>query len=82
MRSIANRYSYLLTSALAMGAAWLFGARFGRLWSTVGVAGAGIGLALIQRRLRGGPSDARTWEDVGIGNGRERPALLFLYSDT
>jgi hypothetical protein len=82
MRTVANRYSYLITSSLMMGCAWLVGARFGGLWSAVGVAGVGIGLALLQRRLRGGSSDAAGWDDVGAGAVRDRPALLFIYSDT
>ena len=39
MISWLNRHSYLLTSALAMGVAWLIGARFGGLWPSVAVAG-------------------------------------------
>jgi hypothetical protein len=82
MRSIANRYSYLIASALAMSSAWLLGARLGGPWATVGVAGVGVGLALVQRRLRGGASDAPGWDEVIGGAVRDRPTLIFLYSDT
>src|SRR5687767_12747573 len=44
---LLNRYSFLITSALVMGLAWLFGARFGGLWPSIAVAGAGLGLALV-----------------------------------
>ena len=77
-----NRYSFLITSALAMGAAWLVGARFGGLWPTVAVAGTGLGLALVQRTLRGGASDVASWDDLGAEPGRQLPRLLFIYSDT
>ena len=60
-----NRYSFLITSALAMGIAWLVGARFGGLWPSVAVAGAGLGLALVQRKLRGGASDVSAWDQLG-----------------
>jgi hypothetical protein len=79
---LLNRYSYLITSALVMGAAWLLGARFGGLWPTVAVAGAGLGMALVQRKLRGGASDVSAWDDLGATPGRSQPLLLFLYSDT
>jgi hypothetical protein len=77
-----NRYSYLITSALVMGAAGLLGARFGGLWPTVAVAGAGIGMALVQRKLRGGASDLSAWDELGPASGRSQPLLLFIYSDT
>jgi hypothetical protein len=79
---LLNRYSYLITSALVMGAVWLLGARVGGLWPTVAVASAGIGLALVQRKLRGGASDVSAWDDLGTAPGRSQPLLLFLYSDT
>jgi hypothetical protein len=65
-----------------MGLAWLVGSRFGGLWPSVAVAGAGIGLALVQRRLRGGASDVAAWDDLDVAPGRRQPLLLFLYSDT
>jgi hypothetical protein len=77
-----NRYSFLIASALAMGAAWLVGARFGGLWPSVAVAGTGLGLALVQRKLRGGASDLAAWDQLDAGSGRGEPVLLFLYSDT
>jgi hypothetical protein len=79
---LLNRYSFLITSALVMGLAWLFGARFGGLWPSVAVAGAGLGLALVQRKLRGGASDVATWDELDGDPGRRQPLLLFLYSDT
>ena len=82
MRSFLNRYSYLITSALVMGAAWLVGARFGGPWPTVAVAGSGLGMALIQRRLRGGASDVSTLADLDDRSGDRQPLLLFIYSDT
>lgn len=82
MISILNRYSYLITSALVMGAAWLVGARFGGPWPTVAVAGSGLSLALIQRRLRGGKSNVSTLADLDDRSGERRPLLLFIYSDT
>jgi hypothetical protein len=82
MISILNRYSYLITSALVMGAAWLIGARFGGPWPTVAVAGSGLGLALIQRRLRGGRSDVSTLADLEDRSDGRQPLLLFIYSDT
>ena len=48
-----NRYSFLISSALGMGIAWLVGSRFGGRWATLAVAGTGLGLALVQRKLRG-----------------------------
>ncbi len=77
-----NRYSYLITSALVMGAAWLIGARFGGAWPTVAVAGSGLGMALIQRRLRGGTSDVSTLAELEGTAGQRLPLLLFIYSDT
>jgi hypothetical protein len=77
-----NRYSYLITSALVMGAAWLVGARFGGPWPTVAVAGTGVGMALIQRRLRGGTSDITTLAELDDAGGGRQPLLLFIYSDT
>ena len=77
-----NRYSYLITSALMMGAAGLIGARFGGAWPTVAVAGTGVGLALIQRRLRGGASDVGALAELDAGAGQREPLLLFIYSDT
>lgn len=79
---LVNRYSFLITSALAMGAAWLVGTRFGGLWPSVAVAGAGLGLALVQRKLRGGASDVSAWDELGTDSGQRQPLLLFLYSDT
>lgn len=79
---LLNRYSFLITGALAMGLAWLVGSRFGGLWPSLAVAGAGLGLALVQRRLRGGASDVAAWDDLGAEPGRRQPLLLFLYSDT
>jgi hypothetical protein len=77
-----NRYSFLITSALAMGLAWLLGSRFGGIWPALAVAGAGLGLAAVQRKLRGGGSDVVAWDDLGGGAGQGQPVLLFLYSDT
>ena len=82
MIPFVNRYSYLITSALVMGAAWLVGARFGGVWPIVAVAGSGLGLALIQRRLRGGPSDVSTLAELEGADGQRQPRLLFIYSDT
>ena len=77
-----NRYSFLITSALAMGLAWLVGSRFGGPWPTVAVAGTGLGLALIQRKLRGGASDPAALNDLTDGSGPRLPLLLFIYADT
>ena len=82
MISILNRYSYLITSALVVGAAWLVGARFGGPWPTVAVAGSGLGLALIQRRLRGGTSNVSTLAELDDRADGRLPLLLFIYSDT
>ena len=80
--SFVNRYSYLFTSAVAMLVAWLVSARFGGLWSAVAVGGVGIGLALIQRMLRGGASDVSTWDGVEAEIAKGRPLLIFLFSDS
>ena len=82
MRWQLNRYSFLITSALAMGLAWLVGARFGGVWPSIAVAGAGLGLAVVQRKLRGGASDVVAWDELGTAPERRQPVLLFLYSDT
>jgi thiol-disulfide isomerase/thioredoxin len=82
MVSFINRYSYLFTSAVVMGVAWLIGARFGGLWPTVAVASTGVGLALVQRTLRGGVSDVATLDAVDQELRKGRPLLLFIYSDT
>ena len=82
MIPLLNRYSYLISTALAMGLAWLVGARFGGPWPTVAVAGTGLGLALVQRRLRGGASDVSTLAELDAGPGQRQPLLLFIYSDT
>ena len=79
---LVNRYSFLITSALAMGLAWLVGSRFGGLWASVAVAGAGLGLAVVQRKLRGGASDVAAWDIFGAASEPRQPLLLFLYSDT
>ena len=77
-----NRYSYLITAALVMAGAWAVGARFGGLAPTLAVAGVGLGLAAVQRKLRGGPSTAPTWQKVQQAIGHGMPSLLFIYSDT
>src|SRR3954465_11265104 len=82
MISLLNRYSYLLTSALVMGAAWLIGARFGGLWPSAAVAGTGLGMVLLQRRLRGGASDISGRGEIVAAPGPREPSLLFLYSDS
>jgi thiol-disulfide isomerase/thioredoxin len=82
MLSSINRHSYLIVSALAMGVAWILGARAGGLWALVGVAGVGAALALIQRTLRGGSSAVESWDEVRAATGRGTPVLLFIYSDT
>jgi hypothetical protein len=79
---LLNRYSYLLTSALVMGIAWLVGARFGGPWPSVAVAGTGIGMALIQRRLRGGSSNPAALNALAEGTSARLPLLLFIYADT
>lgn len=79
---LLNRYSFLITSGLVMGIAWLLGSRLSGLWPSVAVAGAGLGLALVQRKLRGGASDIAAWDELGAPPGLRRPLLLFLYSDT
>jgi thiol-disulfide isomerase/thioredoxin len=82
MVSFINRNSYLFTSAVAMLVAWALGSRFGALWSAVAVGGVGVGLALIQRRMRGGASDVASWEGVQEEIGKGRPLLIFLFSDS
>ena len=82
MRWLVNRHSFLISSALGMGIAWLVGSRFGGLWATLAVAGTGLGLALVQRKLRGGASDVVAWDDLGAAVGQRQPLLHFLYSDT
>ena len=82
MISFVNRYSYLFTSAVAMLVAWLVSARFGGLWPAVAVGGVGVGLALIQRVLRGGASDVPTWDGVEAEIAKGRPLLIFLFSDS
>src|SRR4051794_22641551 len=77
MIRLLNRYSYLITSALVMGAAWLVGARFGGLWPSVAVAGTGIGMALLQRRLRGGSSNPAALNALAEGTSPRLPLLLF-----
>jgi hypothetical protein len=77
-----NRYSYLITTALVMGLAWLVGSRFGGPWPSVAVAGTGIGMAVIQRRLRGGASDPAALNALAEGTGTPLPLLLFIYADT
>lgn len=81
MVSFINRYSYLFTSAVAMLVAWLFASRFGGVWPAVAVSGVGVGLALVQRRLRGGSSDVPSWEGVQVEIEKGRPLLIFLFSD-
>jgi hypothetical protein len=82
MKFTANRYSFLITSALAMGVAWVLGARAGGAWAIIGVASVGAALAVIQRRLRGGSSTVTSWDAVRAEIGRGTPLLLFIYSDT
>ncbi len=81
MVSFINRYSYLFTSAVVMAVAWAIGARFGGLWPTVAVATTGLGLVLVQRRLRGGESDVSSLDAVDQEIQQGRPVLLFVYSD-
>ncbi len=82
MRWFVNRYSYLITTALAMGGAWALGARLGGLAPAVAVAGVGLGLAAIQRRLRGGPSSVGSWQQAQQAIGHGTPTMLFVYADT
>ena len=77
-----NRYSYLIATGLAMGGAWLAGSRIGGPAPALAVAGVGITMALVQRRLRGGPSTVASWNEALAQLGRGTPVLLFLYSDT
>ena len=80
--SVVNRYSYVITAGLAMGGAWLAGSRIGGPAPTLAVAGVGIAMALVQRKLRGGPSTVASWSEALGQLGRGTPVLLFLYSDT
>lgn len=81
MLSFLNRYSFLITTALAMGGAWAAGARMGGFAAPVAVAGVGLALAAVQRKLRGGASAVASWKDVQrISHGT--PSLLFIFSDT
>ena len=77
-----NRYSYVITAAAAMVGAWALGARVGGLAPSLAVAGVGLGLAAVQRRLRGGASSVRSWQAARQAIGRGTPTLLFIYSDT
>ncbi len=77
-----NKYSYLITAALAMGGAWAAGARLGGLVPTLAMAGVGLGMAAVQRKLRGGQSSVGNWEQINQAIGHGTPALLFIYSDT
>ena len=78
----ANKYSYLITAALAMGGAWAASTRVGGLAPTLAVAGVGLGLAAVQRKLRGGRSNVGNWEQIDQAIGHGSPTMLFLYSDT
>ena len=82
MISMLNRYSYLVTTALVMGVAWLIGARFGGPWPSVAVAGSAVGMAFVQRRLRRGASTVASLDEIGGAAESRQPLLLFLYSDT
>ena len=82
MISLLNRYSYLISAALAMGIAWVAGSRFGGPWPVLAVGGSGLAMALIQRRLRGGRSDVSSLAELDQGPGPRLPLLLFIYSDT
>jgi thiol-disulfide isomerase/thioredoxin len=82
MLSLVNRYSYLIASAFAMAVAWAVGARLGGFWAAVGVAGVGASLALVQRKLRGGSSAVKSWDEADAALGRGTPVLVFIYSDT
>lgn len=82
MRWYINRYSYLIATALAMGGAWALGARVGGIAPAVAVAGVGVGMAAVQRKLRGGPSNVAGWKQLRRAIGGGTPALLFIYSDT
>ena len=82
MLSQVNRYSFLIASALAMGGAWAIGARIGGLAAPIAVAGVGMGMAALQRGLRGGASNVSGWQQVKQAIGRGTPTLLFIYSDT
>ena len=80
--STINRYSYLIATGLAMGGAWVAGSRFGGPVPTLAVAGVGIAMALVQRKLRGGASTVATWSEALGERGRGTPTLLVIYSDT
>ena len=82
VRFTVNRYSYLIATGLAMGGAWVAGSRFGGPAPTLAVAGVGLAMALVQRRLRGGASSVAAWSDVLGQLGHGTPTLLFVYSDT
>ena len=78
----ANKYSYLITAVLAMGGAWVASTRVGGLAPTLAVAGVGLSLAVVQRKLRGGRSNVGNWQQIEQAIGHGTPALLFIYSDT
>jgi len=82
MRWFLNRNSFLISLAMAMGGAWAFGARAGGLAAPIAVAGVGLALAAVQRKLRGGASSVSSWGDAHRQIGRGAPTLLFIYSDT
>jgi hypothetical protein len=82
MMSMFKRYSFLIGTALIMGVAWLTGSRFGGPWPALAVAGSGLGMALIQRRLRGGASDVSSLAEIDQAPGPRLPLLLFIYADT
>jgi thiol-disulfide isomerase/thioredoxin len=52
------------------------------VWPAVAVGGVGVGLALVQRRLRGGASDVASWGGVQAEIEKGRPLLIFLFSDS
>ncbi len=79
---VVNRYSYLIATSLAMGGAWAAGSRIGGPAPVLAVAGVGLAMALVQRKLRGGTSSVATWNEVLRRIGRAMPTLLFIYSDT
>ena len=80
--STVNRYSYLIATGLAMGGAWLAGSRIGGPAPTLAVVGVGAAMALVQRKLRGGPSTVASWNEALGRLGGGTPTLLFIYSDT
>ena len=79
---LTNKYSFLITTALAMGGAWAAGVRLGGLAPTLAVAGVGLGLAMVQRKLRGGRSNVGNWQQIEQAIGQGTPTMLFVYSDT